>query len=524
MEGSECQVSWWRPQRCTEARLSAIRKTTGGDAVATFAKGDCSADSILISTQRINVANIRSFPNLLSLPILLVLFEFSPLKRRPPQIPSTLRQGYQRAATYLRDQNLPAAEQEFLKILQQDPKQAPALHQLGLLYFQTGRTLQGVEHLERAQALNPRDHNLSFDLALAYSRTKQFQKSIQLLESLNSPQARTADYYALLGANFLQLNDAPKTLENLRKAVAMDPQNPDYAYDLGFALNKNGNHSEALDLLKKSPVEVSSKRENCSGSWDELAGAGEFHRGGAEFSEGPATGTRAPQRYRLHLVSCMRARDSWRRPGTLLPERYSLEPANGLAHYKQGVTLLKLQRSDQAAEEFRRALSLEPELADAHYQLGKLAAASGQMSQAVAGLTKATELDPQHLEAYYQLGLAYQKLGERAKATAALKKFEQLKAAKTGSGTNPGRRSFAVAGRHVLQAPEDGRGRTSSRPARSPGRERSATAIAAWPAADRKRESARSFEAAGSRPPAASAKFCPGVWVGEHLPATAATR
>ena len=154
----------------------------------------------------------------------------------------------------------------------------------------------------------------------------------------------------------------------------------------------------------------------------------------------------------------MRARDSWRRPGTLLPEQYSLEPANGLAHYKQGVTLLKLQQSDQAAEEFRQALSLEPELADAHYQLGKLAAASGQMSQAVASLTKATELDPQHLEAHYQLGLAYQKLGERAKATAALRKFEQLKAAKTGTGTNPGRGNFAVARRHVLQAPEVGRG------------------------------------------------------------------
>ena len=32
----------------------------------------------------------------------------------------------------------------------------------------------------------------------------------------------------------------------------MDPQNPDYAYDLGFALNKNGNHSEALSVLQRT--------------------------------------------------------------------------------------------------------------------------------------------------------------------------------------------------------------------------------------------------------------------------------
>ena len=190
-------------------------------------------------------------------------------------------------------------------------------------------------------------------------------------------------------------------------------------------------------------------------------------------------------------------------------KQYSLEPGNGLAHYKQGVTLLKLQQSCQAAEEFRQALSLEPGLADAHYQLGKLAAASGQMSQAVASLTKATELDPQHLEAHYQLGLAYQKLGERANATAALRKFEQLKAAKTDPAQTQDAEDLAVARRHVLQAPEVGRGRTSSRPARSPGRERSATAIAAWPAADRKRESARSFEAAGSSPASSFSQVLP---------------
>jgi len=200
------------------------------------------------------VATIGTFPNLLSLPVLLVLFEFVAPQPASAQTPSALRQSYERAARFLRNQDLPGAEQEFLKILRQDPKQVTALHQLGLVYFQTGRVRQGIEQMEKAQALNPQDASLNFDLALAYFRTRQFQKSLQTLQSVSTPQARTADYYALLGSNFLQLNDAPKTLENLRRAVAMDPQNPGYAYDLGFALNKNGSHADALDFLKRAQM------------------------------------------------------------------------------------------------------------------------------------------------------------------------------------------------------------------------------------------------------------------------------
>ena len=98
---------------------------------------------------------------------------------------------------------------------------------------------------------------------------------------MKTPQARTADYYALLGSNFLQLNDAPKTLENLRKAVAMAPQNPDYAYDLGFALNKNGSHADALDFLKHAQMKFPRNGKIALGvgmSWQGLGNSAEAER------------------------------------------------------------------------------------------------------------------------------------------------------------------------------------------------------------------------------------------------------
>ena len=51
----------------------------------------------------------------------------------------------------------------------------------------------------------------------------------------------------------------------------MDPRNPDHAYDLGFALNKNGNHSEALSVLQRIQRQFPAEREDCSGCRDELA-------------------------------------------------------------------------------------------------------------------------------------------------------------------------------------------------------------------------------------------------------------
>ena len=249
---------------------------------------------------------------------------------------------------------------------------------MGLVYFQSGRRVRASSNWKRLKGSNPRDAGLSFDLALAYFRTKQFQKSLQTLQIGEEPQARTADYYALLGSNFLQLNDAPKTLENLRKAVAMDPKNPEYAYDLGFALNKNGSHRRGPRPAEESPDEVSAERENCSGSRDELARVGEFRRSGASFQKALQLEPDAAE-ISLALGELYSSQGQFEKAQEAFACAIRLEPGNGLSHYKQGVNLLKLQFSEQAADEFRQALSLDPQLADAHYQLGKLAAASGQV-------------------------------------------------------------------------------------------------------------------------------------------------
>ena len=144
------------------------------------------------------------------------------------------------------------------------------------------------------------------------------------------------------------------------------------------------------------------------------------------------------------------------------------------------------------------------------------------MSQAVASLTKATELDPQHLEAHYQLGLAYQKLGERANATAALRKFEQLKAAKTEPGQTQDPKT-------LLSLAD-----TYFRLQKSAEAEKAVSQLALLAEKDpqlrlqlgllliENEKAPRSFEAAGSRPPAASAEFCPGIRVGNDVLATAA--
>ena len=180
-----------------------------------------------------------------------------------------------------------------------------------------------------------------------------FRKAFRLLESLNSPQARTADYYALLGANFLQLNDAQRTLENLRKAVALDPQNPEYAYDLGFALNKNGNHREALDLLKKSELKFPRSAKIALGlgmSWQGLGKSTEAER---SFQKALQLEPTAPE-ISLALGELYASEGQLEKARNAFAQAIHLEPGNGLAHYKQGVTLLKLQQSLKLRRSFGR--------------------------------------------------------------------------------------------------------------------------------------------------------------------------
>lgn len=94
-------------------------------------------------------------------------------------------------------------------------------------------------------------------------------------------------------------------------------------------------------------------------------------------------------------------------------------PALGLGWNVLGASLQALDRLDEAAAAYRRAVSIEPENHDAQNNLGNVLRELGRFEEAVECHTRAIELNPGLLAAHYNLGLALGALGRHVEAESA---------------------------------------------------------------------------------------------------------
>ncbi|HYM10614.1 MAG TPA: tetratricopeptide repeat protein [Bryobacterales bacterium] len=103
-----------------------------------------------------------------------------------------------------------------------------------------------------------------------------------------------------------------------------------------------------------------------------------------------------------------------RRPEALAQYRLALRdnPAFADAHYNLGNLLQSERQFDAAIAEYQQALRLDPTLADAHNNWGVALDALGRSAEAVAQYRQALALDPQNADAHNNLGISLESQGK----------------------------------------------------------------------------------------------------------------
>lgn len=89
-----------------------------------------------------------------------------------------------------------------------------------------------------------------------------------------------------------------------------------------------------------------------------------------------------------------------------------IDPKHARAHNNYGGLLLKQGRLDEAAMHFDKALMAKPDYAQAHINLGILLGIKGKSEEAVESYKKAIELDPFLPDAHYNLSITLGELGK----------------------------------------------------------------------------------------------------------------
>jgi tetratricopeptide (TPR) repeat protein len=106
-------------------------------------------------------------------------------------------------------------------------------------------------------------------------------------------------------------------------------------------------------------------------------------------------------------------------------------------HVDLAVSLIGVNRLDDAKKNLDEALRYDPGLPQTHYQLGRLLEMQGKFDAALDALAKASEFDRQYPEPHLAMGRIYHRLGDRKKAEDEIGRFQQLKRAHEAAPETP---------------------------------------------------------------------------------------
>ncbi|HWW02773.1 MAG TPA: tetratricopeptide repeat protein [Candidatus Acidoferrum sp.] len=117
-------------------------------------------------------------------------------------------------------------------------------------------------------------------------------------------------------------------------------------------------------------------------------------------------------------------------------EALRLEPRFSQAHIFIGLALARQNQFDSAAVHYRSALKIDPDSATAENNLARLLHSQGKLEDAIAHYTKALKLDPDLVQAQNNLGVLLVQKGELAEGVGHLRAAVRLKPSDSESRYN----------------------------------------------------------------------------------------
>ena len=150
--------------------------------------------------------------------------------------------------------NLAQAEHLYEQVLQAEPGNANALHQLAFLAHQTGRLPAACEHLRKAVAIYPTIATFHINLGLVLKDQGKLDEAIDCYRDGLDRDPNNPDAHNNLGNALKAQGRLTEAITCYRQALAINPNLPNVLNNLGIALSEQKKLDEALGRGLASPV------------------------------------------------------------------------------------------------------------------------------------------------------------------------------------------------------------------------------------------------------------------------------
>lgn len=314
-------------------------------------------------------------------------------------------------------------------VLAATPAHGGALGLLGLLRLSAGRADEAAALLQQALKNKPRDAMLLGALGLSHLMRGNAAGAEEALRgAIKWGNRDDAMLHMRLGMALGAQGRAADAIVELRRALAMAPDNLDIVLNLANAEAESGHTAEAEKRLRH----VLTRQPNHGDARFNLGtllmrhdrldeAAGEF-RTLLHYYPGSADAHNS-----LGIV--LERQKQWAPAEQAYRKALALDGGHISALNNLGNVLRAQNRADEAADCYARAMTLTPAHADGYLNTGMLRAEQGQFTEAAALFRRALAVDPRCIEAAINLGEALRRTGVLVDAVDAFRKALVIDAA-----------------------------------------------------------------------------------------------
>ena len=303
----------------------------------------------------------------------------------------SIEQALKLAERHQAEGHLQQAEMLLRQILQAQPKHAFALHLMGVIAHQAGKTDLAVQLIEQAIKSLPTVAQFHSNLGEMYRILKRLDEAVAQGETAILLDPNSATAHSNLGIAYFDRKDFDKAEACQKRALAINPKQATALNNLGSILRERKDKDGAIAYYRKALEAAPQHLEAINNL-------------GALMCE-----TEEPEEATKILIQAIQ-----------------LNPKYAEAHCNMGNAMLALEKLDKAEIAFKRALELKPSYPEAYQGLARLHQELKNLTEAGIMANKALMLAPEKPEIYSLLGGIYGEEGYPDKAEQSYAKALEL--------------------------------------------------------------------------------------------------
>jgi protein O-GlcNAc transferase len=263
---------------------------------------------------------------------------------------------------------LQQAEAGYRAVLGREPRNAEALHLMGVMAQQVGQHQTSFDFIQRAISVRPQEPAYYANLSTALEALGRLDDAVAAIRQALALDGKVAQWHRRLALLLHQMGSTDEAIDHYRQALELEPDDAATRNNLGVALFARGEIAAAVEQYRASLGVDESRADTHNNLGLALQNQGKVEEARAEYEAA-----------------------------------LKLQPDYADAHYNFGLLLHDTSRLDAAVEHYEAALQRNERLVVAHNNLGNALTNLGELDRAIAHLRQALQLKPDYALAHSNL-------------------------------------------------------------------------------------------------------------------------